>query len=422
MLSSEYSDFVASGVPLPDLVKRSRMRPIAVGIADTHIRPGARIWKHSSRPYGDIIYALYQCAYVVRELNPEFVLLLGDILHANINPADVLGIVSDFLSRLPEEIPVYYVQGQHDLSTPPWLSLVGPNSGRPILRPLESLLLRSEAGVSVLGLDFTRTPYNAISAILDHTTPKEVDILVTHQAWKEVVGPAGNASFRDVEAIPGLKLVLSGDLHMFAQFSHVPQNNDYLPGDVRLASTPKTGGFKIIFPGNPCITDMNGQPPFGVVAVWPDLSVTHIPLLGRSVYRVDLQTLDDLDKFREEHPAEKMHDAHLPGDLQKPILYASGCAEVLLSAKACYSDVTYFRMASRDTSLPTSGSPVILHTEGYDFRVQLLNYLSSKNPKYAAAYREFLRVLADPDDRDSHFQRAISAILAAEDRDADSSV
>ena len=416
MIPENYVPFVHDEVPLPDFPRRPGVRPIAVCISDTHVRPGARIWKHAPKPYGDILYAFRQCAHIVAELQPEFVFLLGDILHTSINPADVLGIVNIFFQLLPKAAVVYFVQGQHDLSSPPWLSLLGSSSRTPVSMALGSRLLRSSSGLSVLGLDFTRTPYNTIYAILEANRPEEVDILVTHQAWKDILGPAGNASFQDLELIPGLKLVLSGDIHAFSQFTYPPQVNDYQSSDVRLKSSPSSDRFRIIFPGTPCITDLNGQPPYGILVLWPDLSVTHIPLLGRSVYRPCLQTMEDLERFRAEHPPESMLDPNLPGDLQIPILYASGVSEVLLVAKKFYEEVTYFRMSlksSFSSSAPLN-SPDVLHTEGYDFRVQLLNYLISKNSKYAAVYREFLRVLERPEERDTYFRRAIAAVLAAE--------
>ena len=423
MASPDYATFMHDDLPMPEIPRRPGIRPIAVAISDCHVRPGARIWKHAPKPFGDVIYAFRQCAHVVNALSPEFVFLLGDILHANINPADVLGIVADFISQLPQTIPVYYVQGQHDLSSPPWLSLLGSSDKTPRCRPLDSHVLRSEAGVSVLGLDFVRTPYNAFYANLEANHLKEVDVVVTHQAWREVVGPGGNASFQDLGIFSGLKLVLSGDLHMFASFTHSTQVNHYLSTDERLEDPSQQASFRIVFPGTPCITDLNSQPPYGVLILWPDLSVTHVPFFSRSVYKVHLETPEDLERFRSEHPPETLADTHLPGDLQRPILYVSGVPELLLLAKELYEDVSYFRMALKSATFSisiASESKEIIHKEGYDFRVQLLNHLISKNPKYAAVYREFLHVLEKPEDRDIYFRKAISAVLDAEGLHEDS--
>lgn len=169
-----------------------------VVFADAHVQE--RAW--AARPlYGDSFWALEQVVSGAIGLGATAVIGAGDLLDQQRNRSSPITFWYRQLSRLQAaKIPFFYVEGQHDQDTPPWLS--GHANAFSLHRRTVVL-----DGWKVYGVNFCRE-----STLLDElrAVPADTDLLVCHQAWQEWVGPSGQASLADLPDVPW---VFTGDFH-----------------------------------------------------------------------------------------------------------------------------------------------------------------------------------------------------------------
>lgn len=100
------------------------------------------------------------------------------------------------------DIPLYYIQGQHELRTPPWLSV----HHWPTHLHQRSVVID---GLRIYGLDWT--PRGELQRQLDQV-PADTDVLLCHQVWTELMGGVGQQDGA-ISDVSFARFVLTGDYH-----------------------------------------------------------------------------------------------------------------------------------------------------------------------------------------------------------------
>lgn len=232
-------------------------RPLFVFAADLHMQPCA--WKSRRTLCGDALNSFEQLLSVAAYLKVPLV-LGGDIFDSKTpDPATLAqaGVLLRNSSGLPA---LYYVQGDHDRTNPPWLSLLGDPRVRYVSGTSDVL----QDG-SVYALDWD-TPTAYVESLA--TIPDSAKILITHQYWDELMtGARVNAVSRvSLSSIPRhINHLFTGDMHRTATIAK-PSQADWL---------------NIYSPGSTCMQSIDE---------WPDkyaFIVTHSPAnLGVIPYKL----------------------------------------------------------------------------------------------------------------------------------------
>lgn len=178
------------------------MRPLFVFCADLHLEDGA--WTTRPGIYGDAYYSFKQIIdYCIDNKLP--LILGGDVLEKKQNLARPVAKLCDGLSRMQEaDLKVYYIQGNHEYDrNAPWLS-VHP---WPAHMHAQSAII---GGALVYGLDWL--PRGEIQDALKQA-PAGMDILITHQVWKDFMGEIGRTEC-DLTDVHHFQTVLAGDFHV----------------------------------------------------------------------------------------------------------------------------------------------------------------------------------------------------------------
>ena len=172
---------------------------VAVVFADAHLTN--KTWqKHNIR--GDTFYAFYQVIDEAIRLKVP-IIAAGDLIDKKTNVSETIVCMNDALQTLHKAgLTFYYVQGQHELSSVPWMNV--NSCTRRLHRELVNL-----GGLNIYGIDYQSTEGLAVEL---KDIPKNADVLVCHQVWSEFMGditfPQG--SFAD---IPHVSTVITGDYH-----------------------------------------------------------------------------------------------------------------------------------------------------------------------------------------------------------------
>lgn len=264
-------------------------QPICAFTGDNHLRPVT--WVKHPTLYGDA-YASFrqiveQC--VARRLP---LVLLGDLFDSTRPDSHSVGTYLWAVSLMQESnLPVYYIEGNHDVADPPWASLSA------WARPVGQFSLR---GVPTYGLSFTSSSLlpDALAAI-----PAGTNILLSHQSWLEIqrVG------------------------HTDGQFGMIPRGLTMLVADYHVCGTytgKAANGEDVIAysPGSTAMQALNEPPDkyFGIL--FDDLSVEWVPLETRPVISVVCNTVDELEDLVARIPDRIQVAVPVNPDIRKPIL------------------------------------------------------------------------------------------------------
>lgn len=275
------------------------MQPLFVFCADTHLADGA--W--SSRPAisGDAYYSFIQIVdYCLAQKLP--LVIGGDVLDVKRNLAAPVRILCEQMTKMQAaNLPVYYIQGQHELdrnitwmSVHPWPSHVNEQ-------------LFEIAGVKLWGIDWL--PKGDIQEAFQRV-PAETDILVCHQVWKDLMKNIGRpeCSLVDVHYV---RHVLTGDFHV-----------------TTIERGVNAQGFPVSLysPGSTCMQDISESQDkcFYVVSKDADFCVRPVSIRAR---RFKLYTLTDqssLDTFCtgafSADLAQLIAATELPAEIAKPLI------------------------------------------------------------------------------------------------------
>jgi hypothetical protein len=178
-------------------------KEIALVFADSHLQ--AKTWRH--RPiFGDAYFAFSQIVDFAIEHQIPWLLGAGDLLDERVNESGPVLFLQRELSRLrAADVHVGYVQGQHEFSESPWLSL-GDNNLH-----LHEKALELPNGMVVYGLDFQ--PVDRCQLMLG-AIPDGTDILIGHQTISDLMGDVclPQMAFCD---IPKVDMAIFGDYHQW---------------------------------------------------------------------------------------------------------------------------------------------------------------------------------------------------------------
>ncbi len=209
------------------------MDSLFVFCADTHLADGA--WTSRPAIYGDSYYSLQQIVdYCVAAKLP--LVIGGDVLDVKRNYATPVQKLCAQMDRMAAaQLPVWYIQGQHELdrsvtwmSVHPWPKHVNKQSF-------------TIGDVKLYGIDWL--PRNDIQAAFKEVPP-DTDILITHQVWQNLMKNIGRpeCSLADVHNVT---TVLTGDFHVTV-----------------IETAPNAQGVltQLVSPGSTCMQDISECP------------------------------------------------------------------------------------------------------------------------------------------------------------------
>ncbi len=337
-------------------------KPLAIVTADWHLRRGARIWNTREKPAGDAVCAVKHILDLVRQYRTPYLILAGDILDSPKNYSDCvsyLALLGDTLNANPD-LKLIYVQGQHDMANPPWLSLL-PFADR-IWHLNFQAVTDPDTGLIFSGCDYISP---ASERSLDQLP--EGDIIVTHQVCIELI-PNGLCTFN---ALPKCKVLISGDYHKTTY---------------RVLDTLT----KVLIPG--CIAPNNLiealYPSFNVFLLYDDLeTVETLALPRRPVILLDEAScpLEGLDK-----DAVLCLNSELPEEIREPIVIVCGSSEYCSGVKGLL-DYPYVYVKLRDGSRIDFPRPVNLE-KGGSIQELYVEYFREKYPHLVNLVPAFTRL------------------------------
>lgn len=276
------------------------LQPLFVFCADLHLADGA--W--TSRPgiYGDAYFSLRQIIdYCIAHKLP--LVIGGDVLDVKRNSARPIQQLCQAMERMAaEQLPVYYIQGQHELDrNVTWLSV------HPWPQNVNKKLFMVN-GARLYGIDWL--PRGDIQTAFQEA-PAEADMLICHQVWKDLMKNIGRPEccLNDVHNV---RYVLSGDFHV-TKIEH--------------SANAQGAPIQIISPGSTCMQDISESSDkyFFLVSRDPagEFDFTQVGLRTRAMraYTVtDAQLLDDLCAGGFAADILSMQDATLPSEIDKPLI------------------------------------------------------------------------------------------------------
>ena len=281
------------------------MAPLFVFPADLHLADGA--WSTKPGIYGDAYYSFSQIVdYCIAHDLP--LILGGDILEKKSNSARPIVKLCEGLSQMQAAgVPVFYIQGNHEYDrNAPWLS-VHP---WPIHMHKTARVIND---VRVYGLDWL--PRGEIQTAFEEV-PAEIDILLTHQVWKDFMGEIGRTEC-ELTDVHFVQTVLAGDFHVTKVVEGV--NAQGKP-------------IKMLSPGSTAMQDMGETEEKFFFVISRDSSTgvidfTPVPLKTRGVVRHVVKDQDTLDSLCAGQLAKEIAELvaraqaeDYPQDIQKPLV------------------------------------------------------------------------------------------------------
>ena len=197
---------------------------IAILSADWHIAPGA--WRHRGI-VGDAYCSLGQVVDLAVE-HGAAVIAAGDLFDVDDPDPQSVGVVTSALDRLEAAgCPFYFIAGQHEyhrlgrwLSVHRWATHLDRD-------PPHELA----GGVKVYGIDWT--PPGDLPAKLA-AAPADVDLLVLHQVWSELMGGTLGVAEGNLADVPGDATILTGDYHKVSEVFAAGNHRVLSPGPIAM--------------------------------------------------------------------------------------------------------------------------------------------------------------------------------------------
>jgi DNA repair exonuclease SbcCD nuclease subunit len=174
--------------------------------ADLHLTE--LVWKSRRELFGDSFKALDRLAtsIIADELptgETKHVILAGDVLDTQKISGHTLQAFTTFVDRLYEHsIPVYYIIGNHDVTT---LSALGIQGAIPLHQKITEM-----DGRKIYGLDWM--PREHLKEAVQ--TVPECDILVLHCMFEHMINFEASCDLSLEEIPPTVKNIIVGDIHI----------------------------------------------------------------------------------------------------------------------------------------------------------------------------------------------------------------
>ena len=180
-------------------------------VSDVHL--GTRQYGLKER-YEDFLESFRKFEMAIERERPDAVIIGGDLFDSPRPDAKSVFVAKNVVERIKiSGIPVYGIDGNHDLADGYWLRTIGA-------KPLENgtVDVRDIAGVKVGGLNYRngRDLVEEISRIAD--SGMKMDIMVAHFALAEMNGGgSADAGVREISPLLskiGVKFMLMGHVHI----------------------------------------------------------------------------------------------------------------------------------------------------------------------------------------------------------------
>lgn len=269
-----------------------------VAASDWHVAESA--WKRRGID-GDSYFSLRQIIDFCLQHEVPLV-AAGDLLDTqDPSPRDIEFLHRSFDRMAAREIDVWFTQGQHerDIQTPWFSTHLWPKHVHGREFEIGPFRLR--------GLDWQ--PASRLAAALSEV-PADTDFLVCHQVWADFMGTYVESE-GSLDQVPASN-VITGDFH-----THTTKTYSVAGGRGRFGLALSSGSI--------CMQSINEEETKHFYIVREDCGYESIPIRCRAVFRSELNTGDDLDRFLSvELPAfrerAKAAAELLPPELHRPLL------------------------------------------------------------------------------------------------------
>lgn len=280
-------------IELPKLASSAKV--IAVAAADLHLDDGN--WVNS----GIIGDSRWSFSYVHQLAKQQRVplLLLGDVIDVKRPSSETISFLRDDLA---DGAPVYFIQGQHELADPPWLTVSALIQSTHMDGELFTI-----SGVNFYGLDWT--PADRLAERLARIQTN-TDVVLTHQVWEQFMGSVTSPE-GSLADILHASLALTGDYHKYAAIK-VPR--------------PAGGPLRVYSPGATHMRKIDEPSKHYLLLIHKDLAVSRVQIPTRKVIRLSFDQQSQIDDLLANLAAYEQKlgwatsDPVLPPELHKPLL------------------------------------------------------------------------------------------------------
>lgn len=278
---------------MTDLLSGIKFRspPIAVISSDWHVALNA--WKKYPEIRGDAEFSLSQIVDISTALNVPLI-AAGDLFDVKNPDSYTVNVTARQMKRMLEaNLPVFYVQGQHEMASPTWFSL------------FEGCKHVHDKTFEISGIKFYGYDYFLPKSFDDsYVRFKPADVLVTHQVWSELLPRHGQihcCSYSLIAQNNTYKAIISGDFH-----SHFTTN---------IENTSCT----FVSPGSICLQDMNEPANKSVWVMTENYEFISVPIKSRKVISANIKSDNDLNTVVS-MSSGLSEDTDIPNGIGKPIL------------------------------------------------------------------------------------------------------
>ena len=188
-------------------------KPFALVASDLHLQD--KTWKHRDI-VGDAYTSWRQIVEAAIEQQVKCVILAGDVLDRQTNLSKPVTELLRGVEKLGRHgITTVFVQGQHELQEEPWAAISAYAHHLAEDGPYEL----PDQGFVIVGVDYQHKEHlvDSLSYLAEaYAYEPEKMILVMHQVWRDWMGDRAlpQGEFSDVDGfVPGLELLITGDLH-----------------------------------------------------------------------------------------------------------------------------------------------------------------------------------------------------------------
>lgn len=254
-------------------------KPVAVLSSDWHLLPGA--WKKYPRVTKDSYCSLRQIVDLAIELNVPLV-GAGDLFDVKLPPSESVVFCGQQMERLKQAgLTAYYVQGQHEESSPTWMSLFSNTIHIDSFLSGKCKVFELFGGMTVCGMDIERSA----EVMADKTEAMkragsgQLDLFITHQVWGDFI-KKGNADHFKLRSVDFFRMVYSGDCHEYIVDTH-------LDNCVALST------------GSTCMQAVNEDPVKKILVLYDDMTVQSYQLATRPFQLLTVKTKEHLEQILE---------------------------------------------------------------------------------------------------------------------------
>jgi predicted phosphodiesterase len=263
----------------------------ALVTADWHVRKFDRVWYRRDTLRGDTSWGIKQVCKIAQEYSVPCVLLLGDLFDQKLQQSDALQAMREALDEFQRaDRAVYYVQGQHERSSPPILSAMHQWPAW-----IDGQIVTLPGGMTMTGLDY-QSPKDVEAAM---KSCARTDILATHQVWRDFMGED------------------RGDAWL-----HWSQSQCVLTGDYHKSFYRQEGRPHVLSPGSLCMQSIQEDPKKYVYILYDDMSAKQVQFPTRGYFEARIHDEAELEKFLDtwhQHPA-RMPKQGVPPELMTNII------------------------------------------------------------------------------------------------------